>query len=47
LRKLFGDEVREVKMKKKAKKTHFAIKKKGTFCSFVAAPLALHCKDDL
>jgi hypothetical protein len=44
MRKLCIDEVGRVKMKK----TCFAIRKEYVFyCSFLAAPWALHFKDDL
>jgi len=46
MRKLCTDEVGGVKMKKMKKKTCFVIEKYICNCSFVAAPLALHSRDD-
>jgi len=48
MRNLCTDEIGRVKMKKNEKKKCFAIHKNIFFyCSFLAAPLALHLKDDL
>jgi hypothetical protein len=49
MRKLCTDEVGGVKMKKNGKKKHILQFEKPycLYCSFLAAPLALHFKDDL
>jgi hypothetical protein len=48
MRKLCIDEIGRVKMKKNEKKRVLQfIKAYFYYCSFLAAPLALHLKDDL
>jgi hypothetical protein len=48
MRKLCIDESRGVKMKKNEKKSVLQFKKTYfLYCFFLAAPLALHLKDDL
>jgi hypothetical protein len=48
MRKLFADEVGEVKMKKNERKSVLQFEKIYFLnCSFLAAPLALHFEDDL
>jgi hypothetical protein len=46
MRKLCTDEVAGVKMRKKLKKHIFQFENKNHYCSFMAALLALHFKDD-
>jgi hypothetical protein len=48
IRKLWTNEAGGVKMKKNEKKCELQFKKTNfLYCSFLAAPLALHLQDDL